>query len=119
MSARQGSFFFSFISQTISNVILVILPLFRVCYDRAPKHRLALTFILSALWHGVYPGYYFTFLTAIPITMAARAVSNPSLLEIQTSAHVHYRKKQKERLIETERIHYDDKYYRIKLVYKQ
>lgn len=48
---------------------------FRVCYDRAPKHRLALTFILSALWHGVYPGYYFTFLTAIPITIAARAVS--------------------------------------------
>uniref|UniRef100_A0A3P8T9B3 Membrane bound O-acyltransferase domain containing 1 n=1 Tax=Amphiprion percula TaxID=161767 RepID=A0A3P8T9B3_AMPPE len=45
-----------------------------VCYDRAPKHRLALTFILSALWHGVYPGYYFTFLTAIPITVAARAV---------------------------------------------
>ncbi|TMS11419.1 Lysophospholipid acyltransferase 1 [Larimichthys crocea] len=45
-----------------------------VCYDRAPKHRLALTFVLSALWHGVYPGYYFTFITAIPITMAARAV---------------------------------------------
>ncbi|XP_072250732.1 lysophospholipid acyltransferase 1 [Leuresthes tenuis] len=45
-----------------------------VCYDRAPKHRLAMTFILSALWHGVYPGYYFTFLTAIPITMAARAI---------------------------------------------
>lgn len=49
--------------------------LLRVCYDRAPKHRLALTFLLSALWHGVYPGYYFTFITAIPITMAARAVS--------------------------------------------
>ncbi|KAK1895199.1 Lysophospholipid acyltransferase 1 [Dissostichus eleginoides] len=45
-----------------------------VCYDRAPRHRLALTFILSALWHGVYPGYYLTFITAIPITMAARAV---------------------------------------------
>uniref|UniRef100_H3CW63 Membrane bound O-acyltransferase domain containing 1 n=1 Tax=Tetraodon nigroviridis TaxID=99883 RepID=H3CW63_TETNG len=44
-----------------------------VCYDRAP-HRLALTFILSALWHGVLPGYYFTFITAIPITMAARAI---------------------------------------------
>ncbi|XP_038131852.1 lysophospholipid acyltransferase 1 [Cyprinodon tularosa] len=45
-----------------------------VCYDRAPKHRLALTFLLSALWHGVYPGYYFTFITAIPITIAARAI---------------------------------------------
>ncbi|XP_035248305.1 lysophospholipid acyltransferase 1 isoform X2 [Anguilla rostrata] len=46
----------------------------RVCYDRAPRYRTALTFVLSALWHGVYPGYYFTFLTAIPITIAARAV---------------------------------------------
>ncbi|KAG9339354.1 hypothetical protein JZ751_023746 [Albula glossodonta] len=46
----------------------------RVCYDRAPRYRTALTFVLSALWHGVYPGYYFTFLTAIPITLAARAV---------------------------------------------
>uniref|UniRef100_A0A8C4F8N8 Membrane bound O-acyltransferase domain containing 1 n=1 Tax=Dicentrarchus labrax TaxID=13489 RepID=A0A8C4F8N8_DICLA len=45
-----------------------------VCYDRAPRHRLPLTFVLSALWHGVYPGYYFTFITAIPITMAARTV---------------------------------------------
>ena len=55
----------------------------RVCYDRAPKHRLALTFILSALWHGVYPGYYFTFITAIPITMAARAVSTQFKLILQ------------------------------------
>lgn len=46
-----------------------------MCYDRAPRHRLALTFVLSALWHGVFPGYYFTFITAIPITIAARAVS--------------------------------------------
>ncbi|XP_046898824.1 lysophospholipid acyltransferase 1 [Hypomesus transpacificus] len=45
-----------------------------VCYDRVPRYATALTFVLSALWHGVYPGYYFTFLTAIPITLAARAV---------------------------------------------
>ena len=74
---------FDFIFHVILNVMPVFSPLFRVCYDRAPKHRLALTFVLSALWHGVYPGYYFTFLTAIPITMAARAVSSPSPLEIQ------------------------------------
>lgn len=61
---------------------LIALVSFRVCYDRAPKHRLALTFILSALWHGVYPGYYFTFITAIPITIAARAVSTLPPLEI-------------------------------------
>ncbi|XP_077431866.1 lysophospholipid acyltransferase 1 isoform X2 [Vanacampus margaritifer] len=45
-----------------------------VCHDRAPRHRMALTFILSALWHGLYPGYYFSFITAILVTMAARAV---------------------------------------------
>ncbi|XP_069764066.1 lysophospholipid acyltransferase 1 isoform X2 [Narcine bancroftii] len=45
-----------------------------VCYSRAPNFSTALTFILSALWHGVYPGYYFTFVTAIPITLTARAV---------------------------------------------
>nr|DBA24517.1 TPA: hypothetical protein GDO54_012158 [Pyxicephalus adspersus] len=48
----------------------------RVCYDRAPKYRTALTFLLSALWHGVYPGYYFTFITAIPVMLASRAVRN-------------------------------------------
>ncbi|XP_073781373.1 lysophospholipid acyltransferase 1 isoform X1 [Danio rerio] len=46
----------------------------RVCYDRAPFYRTPLTFVLSAIWHGVYPGYYFTFITAIPITLAARSV---------------------------------------------
>lgn len=46
----------------------------RVCYDRAPWYPTALTFILSALWHGIYPGYYFTFLTGILITLAARAI---------------------------------------------
>ncbi|XP_030639097.1 lysophospholipid acyltransferase 1 [Chanos chanos] len=45
-----------------------------VCYDRAPQYHMVLTFVLSALWHGVYPGYYFTFLTGIPITMAARTM---------------------------------------------
>ncbi|KAM9783272.1 lysophospholipid acyltransferase 1 [Neosynchiropus ocellatus] len=59
-----------------------------VCYDRAPRHRLALTFVLSALWHGVYPGYYFTFLTAIPITMAARAVRRSVRPHVLSSAGV-------------------------------
>lgn len=48
----------------------------RVCYDRAQKYRTGLTFLLSALWHGVYPGYYFTFITGIPVMLAARAVRN-------------------------------------------
>ncbi|XP_038246283.1 lysophospholipid acyltransferase 1 isoform X3 [Dermochelys coriacea] len=48
----------------------------RVCYDRAPWYPTALTFILSALWHGVYPGYYFTFVTGILMTLASRAIRN-------------------------------------------
>lgn len=46
----------------------------RVCYERVPWYPTVLTFILSALWHGVYPGYYFTFLTGVFVTLAARKV---------------------------------------------
>uniref|UniRef100_A0A667ZPZ9 Membrane bound O-acyltransferase domain containing 2b n=1 Tax=Myripristis murdjan TaxID=586833 RepID=A0A667ZPZ9_9TELE len=46
----------------------------RVCYERCPYNPTAATFILSAMWHGAYPGYYLTFLTGIIITLAARAV---------------------------------------------
>uniref|UniRef100_A0A8C5LYM1 Uncharacterized protein n=1 Tax=Leptobrachium leishanense TaxID=445787 RepID=A0A8C5LYM1_9ANUR len=47
-----------------------------VCYDRSPFNPVISTFILSAVWHGVHPGYYLTFLTGIPITLAARRVRN-------------------------------------------
>ncbi|XP_021116235.1 lysophospholipid acyltransferase 1 isoform X5 [Heterocephalus glaber] len=47
-----------------------------VCYERTPWYPTVLTFVLSALWHGVYPGYYFTFLTGVLVTLAARAVRN-------------------------------------------
>uniref|UniRef100_A0AAQ4P8G1 Membrane bound O-acyltransferase domain containing 2 n=1 Tax=Gasterosteus aculeatus aculeatus TaxID=481459 RepID=A0AAQ4P8G1_GASAC len=46
----------------------------RVCYERCHINPMAATFLLSAMWHGVYPGYYLTFLTGIAMTMAARAV---------------------------------------------
>ncbi|XP_062325203.1 lysophospholipid acyltransferase 2 [Osmerus eperlanus] len=46
----------------------------RVCYERCPINPTAATFLLSAIWHGVYPGYYLTFLTGIAMTMAARAI---------------------------------------------
>ncbi|XP_013887412.1 membrane-bound O-acyltransferase domain-containing protein 2 [Austrofundulus limnaeus] len=46
----------------------------RVCYERCPINPTGATFLLSALWHGVYPGYYMTFVTGIGMTMAARAV---------------------------------------------
>lgn len=78
---------------TIVQPLLFCFHFCSVCYDRAPWYPTALTFILSALWHGIYPGYYFTFLTGILITLAARAVCTfhcsllrPMLDTIQLSA---------------------------------
>uniref|UniRef100_UPI00398F56E2 lysophospholipid acyltransferase 2-like isoform X4 n=1 Tax=Pristiophorus japonicus TaxID=55135 RepID=UPI00398F56E2 len=48
----------------------------RVCYDRCLYHPTIATFMLSAMWHGVYPGYCMTFFTGIPMTLAARAIRN-------------------------------------------
>lgn len=46
-----------------------------IAYDRAPSHKTLWTYVLSALWHGFYPGYYFTFLGGAIFTLAARSVS--------------------------------------------
>ncbi|KAG5846800.1 lysophospholipid acyltransferase 2b [Anguilla anguilla] len=46
----------------------------RVCYERCPYNPTAATFLLSAMWHGAYPGYYLTFFTGILMTLAARAI---------------------------------------------
>jgi lysophospholipid acyltransferase 1/2 len=44
-------------------------------YERAPsKYKTLLTYGLSAVWHGFYPGYYLTFATAALGTFAARTV---------------------------------------------
>nr|KAF6447949.1 membrane bound O-acyltransferase domain containing 2 [Rousettus aegyptiacus] len=48
----------------------------RVCYERASLSPTIQTFVLSAIWHGVYPGYYLTFLTGVVMTLAARAIRN-------------------------------------------
>ncbi|XP_010620974.1 lysophospholipid acyltransferase 2 isoform X1 [Fukomys damarensis] len=48
----------------------------RVCYERASFSPTVQTFFLSAVWHGVYPGYYLTFLTGVLMTLAARAMRN-------------------------------------------
>lgn len=42
--------------------------------------RLLLTNMLSAIWHGVEPGFYMTFLSAVYFTIAARKVSSISVL---------------------------------------
>lgn len=55
--------------------VMCVCVICRVCYERCPINPTAATFMLSAMWHGVYPGYYLTFVTGIAMTMAARAVS--------------------------------------------
>jgi len=42
-----------------------------VCYQRTDK-SVTKTMLLSALWHGLYPGYFLTFLTGALETEAAR-----------------------------------------------
>lgn len=59
----------------LRNNVSFVAVLCRVCYERCPYNPTAATFLLSAIWHGVYPGYYLTFVTGIVVTMAARAVS--------------------------------------------
>lgn len=46
----------------------------RTAYDRVPrKFAVLATYILSAIWHGFYPGYYLTFLSGALITIASRS----------------------------------------------
>ncbi|XP_022239812.1 lysophospholipid acyltransferase 1-like [Limulus polyphemus] len=56
-----------------------------IAYDRAARHKTLVTYILSAIWHGFYPGYYFTFLGGALLTMAARSVRRSVRPYFQTS----------------------------------
>jgi lysophospholipid acyltransferase 1/2 len=45
----------------------------RTAYERAPRRLSVLaTYLLSAVWHGFYPGYYMTFLGGALFTYGAR-----------------------------------------------
>ena len=48
----------------------------RYVYDRVPLPilRLPTTFLISAFWHGFYPGYYLSFLSSVALTESARAI---------------------------------------------
>lgn len=61
-----------------------------IVYERVPKkYGTLLTFSLSALWHGFYPGYYLTFISGSLIVTAARtvrwttSVSNPMEMDYE------------------------------------
>ncbi|CAF3143433.1 unnamed protein product [Rotaria socialis] len=51
-----------------------VLWLRRICYDRMTKGRTLSVFVLSALWHGFYPGYYVCFVLAAFETYAGRGI---------------------------------------------
>jgi lysophospholipid acyltransferase 1/2 len=45
----------------------------RCAYERTNnKYRTLVTYVMSAVWHGFWPGYYLTFLTGALVTTAAR-----------------------------------------------
>ena len=43
-----------------------------VVYERMKHNKLIYTYVLSAIWHGFYPGYYLTFANGAFITMVSR-----------------------------------------------
>ncbi|XP_046423142.1 lysophospholipid acyltransferase 6 isoform X3 [Neodiprion fabricii] len=45
-----------------------------IVYERIKTHSTILTYALSALWHGFYPGYYLTFAGGALFTFAARSI---------------------------------------------
>jgi hypothetical protein len=42
-------------------------------YSRVKSNGVALTFLTSAIWHGFYPGYYISFMTAAAMTVVSRS----------------------------------------------
>ncbi|XP_073250221.1 lysophospholipid acyltransferase 1-like isoform X1 [Porites lutea] len=50
----------------------------RTVYDRVPHlppyQRTLVTYVVSTIWHGFYPGYYLTFIVAVLIVVATRKV---------------------------------------------
>ena len=46
----------------------------RIAFDRLPAGKTLGVFVLSAFWHGFYPGYYLMFVLAAFLTYAGRGV---------------------------------------------
>jgi len=43
-------------------------------YERVPRYGVALTFLNSSVWHGFYPGYYFSFMSSAFLIQVGRAI---------------------------------------------
>lgn len=48
---------------------------FRTIYERTEHYSVLKTYVVSAFWHGFYPGYYLLFISAGFITLSSRVVS--------------------------------------------
>lgn len=46
-----------------------------IAFERLPSGKTLGVFVLSALWHGFYPGYYFTFILSAFLVYIGRGVS--------------------------------------------
>jgi lysophospholipid acyltransferase 1/2 len=46
----------------------------RICFDRLPTLKTIGVFVLSAFWHGFYPGFYISFVTASFAVYAGRGI---------------------------------------------
>ncbi len=46
----------------MSCALYLLLYFTRTCFERAKYSPYFLSFLLSAVWHGFYPGYYLCFL---------------------------------------------------------
>lgn len=54
--------------------LLIMCPFCRCVYERLHFAPTFMTFIISATWHGLYPGYHFSFAMFSMITISARKV---------------------------------------------
>jgi len=45
-----------------------------IAYNRMPSGKTLAVFVLSAFWHGFYPGYYLTFVLGAFLVYAGRSV---------------------------------------------
>jgi len=51
----------------------------RIVYDRFPRYNLYAVYLVSAIWHGFYPGYYLSFISLGILTGVNRIVHNTVL----------------------------------------
>lgn len=59
----------------------------RIAYDRLSTGKTLGVFVLSAFWHGFYPGYYMTFVLAAFSVYAGRGVETNQIYNIKNKLY--------------------------------